>query len=228
MTRQPSETTTSLPTCRFWVGPGHDGVVTSGSPQHTLSNKIFGIGLARTGTTSLHEAMGVLGLLSAPDSIPLLDSIDIGFLQRHDAFFDNPIPFRYEALETVCPDSKWIVTQRPVDDWLSSMDWLFGPGLDRLKPDMRRVGDRVHRQLYGSDQFDEDRLRALYERHYAQLHAWADARNGRDVLWINVEHGFSWEPLCTFLGVPIPEVDFPHANRRQRRRFGTWRSVRGE
>lgn len=187
-----------------------------------LSNKVFGLGLARTGTTSLHEAMGVLGLVSAPDSIPLLDSIDLEFLKQHDAFFDNPIPFRYRALETVCPSSKWIVTQRPVDDWLTSMDWLFGPGLDRLKPDMRRIGDRVHRQLYGSDRFDEERLRALYERHYASLNEWVE---GRDSVWINVENGFSWEPICALLDVPVPDVDFPHANRRQRRRFGNRRTT---
>lgn len=199
--------------------------MTTASPQRTLRNKVFGIGLARTGTTSLHEAMGLVGLSSAPDSIPLLDSIDIDFLQRHDAFFDNPIPFRYEALETICPDSKWIVTQRPVDDWLRSMDWLFRSGLDRLKPDLRRVGDRVHRQLYGSDEFDEQRLRQIYERHYAALETWVEQRNS---LWIHVERGISWEPLCAFLDVPIPDTDFPHANRRRRRSFGTRRSVRGE
>ena len=169
--------------------------------------------------------MGILGLTSAPNSIPLLESVDLEFLRRHDAFFDNPIPFRYQALETVCPDSKWIVTQRPVDDWINSMDWLFGPGLDRLKPDMRRVGDRIHRQLYGSDRFDEERLRALYERHYAAVDEWVTGRNS---VWIHVQEGMSWEPICALLDVAVPNVDFPHANRRHRRRFGTRRSLRDQ
>ena len=181
-----------------------------------LENKVFGLGLARTGTTSLHEAMGLLGLKSAPDSIPLLDSIDVDFLARYDAFFDNPIPFRYRELETVCPGSRWIVTQRPVDVWLESMEWLFGAGLDRLKPDMRLVGDRVHRQLYGSDEFDESRLRSLYERHYSQLADWV---TGRDAVWIDVGNGIGWEPICDLLELPVPGVEFPHTNRR-RRRFG--------
>ena len=122
----------------------------TGLGDRRLGDKVFGLGLARTGTTSLHQAMGILGLRSAPDSIPLLESIDLDFLAAHDAFFDNPIPFRYEALDTVCPNSRWIITQRPVEEWLTSMRWLFGPGLDRLDPAMRDIGDRVHREVYGS------------------------------------------------------------------------------
>ena len=179
-----------------------------------LRGKVFGIGLARTGTTSLHEAMQVLGLRSAPDSIPLLDSIDLDFLRSHDAFFDNPIPFRYEALEAVCPDSRWIVTQRPVGEWLGSMEWLFGPGLDRLDPTTRQIGDRVHRDVYGSTEFDPEHLRLVYERHYDRLASWV---KGRDAIWINVEDGFHWEPICELLSLSVPAVDFPHANGRRRR-----------
>lgn len=205
----------------------HHGAMASGTQEQPtatsrLERKVFGLGLARTGTTSLHRAMGLLGLVSAPDSIPLLDSVDLDFLARHDAFFDNPIPFRYEALDTVCPGSRWIVTQRPVDDWIDSMSWLFGPGLDRLKPDMRVVGDRVHRQLYGSDKFDEDRLRALYTRHYGQVRDWVE---NRPFVWLHVDQGLAWEPICDLLKLPVPSVDFPHANTRRRRRFGTFRNL---
>lgn len=200
----------------------HCSVASAPSDRSNRKNKVFGVGLARTGTTSLHEAMGILGLNSAPNSIPLLDGIDLDFLSRHDAFFDNPIPFRYEALDTVCPDSRWIVTQRPVDDWLSSMEWLFGPGLDRLKPDMRIVGDRVHRQVYGSDKFDEQRLRSIYDRHYTQLADWVE---GRHSIWIHVDDGLDWLPICQLLDLPVPQAPFPHSNRRRRRRLRGFRSI---
>lgn len=182
-----------------------------------MQQKVFGVGLARTGTTSLHEAMGLLGLLSAPDSIPLLDGIDLKFLATYDAFFDNPIPFLYEELDRVCPNSRWIVTQRPIDEWLRSMAWLFGPGLDRLAPAMRVVGDRVHRQLYGSDQFDEASLGAIYERHYGDLRKWVD---GRNALWLNIDEGMQWEPICELLELPVPTERFPRSNQRRRRRLG--------
>ena len=195
------------------------------APAHAtrLHNKIFGVGLARTGTTSLHEAMLLLGHVSAPDSLPLLDGIDLDFLRAHDAFFDNPIPFRYQALDTVCPNSKWIVTQRPVDDWLASIEWLYGPGIARLSPSVREIGDRVHRQLYGSDRFDETRLRAIYERHYGDLAEWVQ---GRRHAWIHVEQGLGWAPICDLLDVAVPDFDFPHVNRRKNYGLGRLRSRR--
>jgi len=187
-------------------------------PSHTtgLSGKVFGVGLARTGTTSLHHAMGALGLQSAPDSVALLDAIDIDFLATYDAFFDNPIPFRFRALDTVCPDSRWIVTQRPVDEWLTSMEWLFGDGLDRLDPSTRFIGDRVHRQVYGSERFDEGRLRKIYEQHYADLADWVE---GKPSIWMHLEDGLTWEPICNLLDLPVPSEPFPRSNERTRRRF---------
>lgn len=176
-----------------------------------LSRKVFGLGLARTGTTSLHQAMLHLGLRSAPDSIPLVDGMDHSFLTRFDAFFDNPIPFCYEALDRVCPDSRWIVTERPVDDWIESMRWLFGPGLDRLDPHTRSIGDHVHRVVYGTDTFDAARLRAIHTRHYSELRTWiAD----RPHVWIDMTRGITWEPICTLLDYRVPREPFPWANPR--------------
>ncbi len=186
------------------------------APATWPARKVFGVGLARTGTTSMHQAMGLLGLNSAPDSVALLDRIDTDFLARHDAFFDNPIPFRYRELQAVCPDARWIVTQRPLNDWLASMQWLFGPGLDRLDADTRAIGDRVHRSLYGSDTFDAQRLRSIYERHYADLADWV---TGREAIWIHVDQGISWDPICELLQVDVPAEPFPHSNKRRR----TWR-----
>lgn len=189
----------------------------AGTLDNTIvDGKVFGLGLARTGTTSLHEAMAILGLVSAPDSIPLLDGLDRDFLRRHDAFFDNPIPFLYRELDAVCPKSKWIITQRPVDDWLASMRWLFGPGLDRLSPQMREIGDRVHRVVYGTAAFDPDRLRAIYDRHYGELAVWIE---GRDAVWVHVDDGLDWSSICPLLECEIPDAPFPHSNRR-RGRFG--------
>jgi len=94
--------------------------------------KVFAIGLARTGTTSLHHAFLALRLRSAPSSVALLDSIDDDFVGRYDAFCDNPIPFIYRELDQRWPASRFVLTTRPVQEWIDSMRWLFGPGLDRL------------------------------------------------------------------------------------------------
>lgn len=173
--------------------------------------KVFGLGLARTGTTSLHEAMQLLGLRSAPESTAFLDGIDAEHLAAFDAFFDNPVPFRYEQLDAVVGDSaRWIVTERPVEDWLTSMQWLFGPGQDRLDSRTRALGRRVHLDVYGIDEFDPDRLRTVHAEHYANLRTWV---TGRPHVWLNLTE-LSWSPLCALLDLPEPRRRFPRANQR--------------
>ena len=82
---------------------------------------IFGIGLSRTGTTSLHHAFEILGIRSAPTSVALLFDPDDEVLGLYEAFTDNPIPFLYQRLDARFPGSKFILTTRDLDDWLRSM-----------------------------------------------------------------------------------------------------------
>lgn len=175
--------------------------------------KVFGLGLARTGTTAMHQAMGILRYRSAPSSAELIDGLDDEFLASYDAFFDNPVPFLRPELAERFPEARFVVTWRPVEPWLDSMAWLFGPGLDRLDPATRALGDRVHRSVYGFDRFDRARLQAIHEEHYDDLRRWSsDADN---VLWLDQSEGFTWGPLCRFLDVSEPTVPFPVANTAQ-------------
>ena len=184
-----------------------------GADHVNSETKVFGLGLARTGTTSMHRAMLMLGLRSAPESTALLDDLDHDFLSSYDAFFDNPIPFRYPALAELYPASRFIVTQRPLDSWLVSMEYLFGPGLDRLDAETRARGDRVHRSVYGTDRFDAELLAGVYERHYQEVRAFVSDRRH---VWLDLRDGFEWDPICELLDLPVPSGRFPHANRRTR------------
>jgi hypothetical protein len=51
-----------MPVEEFWLGSNQDGIkkifMTKINPKY---DKIFGIGLSRTGTTSLHFALKILG-----------------------------------------------------------------------------------------------------------------------------------------------------------------------
>ena len=47
-----------------------------------------------------------------------------------------------------------------------------------------------------------------YERHNA--HVLETVPRNRLLVW-NVKDG--WEPLCRFLGKPVPEIPFPHNNK---------------
>lgn len=160
--------------------------------------------------------MSVLGIRSAPTSAELIgmldrsEALDRRFLARHDAFFDNPIPFLFEQLDEVFDDPRFVITWRPEDDWLRSMRWLFGPGLDRLDQPTRQLGDRVHQAVYGITAFDADVLTDVHRAHYAKLRDWSAERE--DTLWLDVSQGLDWQPLCEFIGCDQPAERFPREN----------------
>ena len=45
---------------------------------------------------------------------------------RFDAFQDNPWPILYKELDRQFPDSKFILTLRPSDEWIRSVVSVFG------------------------------------------------------------------------------------------------------
>jgi hypothetical protein len=179
--------------------------------------RVFGIGLSRTGTTSLHHAFELLGLRSAPTSVALLDDPHAPLLDQHDAFTDNPIPFMYRQLDERFPGSRFVLTTRPLQPWLESMEWLFGPGIERLDRPTRRLARRVHRQLYGLRRFDAEALTEVYRRHHDDVGTWF-ARRPHDLLVMDLTDPTlddRWSPLCAFLGLPRPGRPFPASNRRE-------------
>ncbi len=89
-------------------------------------NKIFGIGLSRTGTTSLNNALKILGFKSVHFDPRLYDNINTPIINNFDAFTDNPIPLIYKKLDTLIPDCRFILTTRNIEGWLNSMQWMFG------------------------------------------------------------------------------------------------------
>ena len=78
--------------------------------------KIFGIGLSRTGTTSLTLALSELGLHAYhfPRGREVIDSVD--------AATDTPVAAWYQDLDAAYPDSKFILTLRHRPEWLDSCE----------------------------------------------------------------------------------------------------------
>lgn len=177
-------------------------------------NKIFCIGLQRTGTTSLYQAASLLGLRAAPSSVALLDNVSAPLIEQYDFFSDNPIPLLYPALDLAYPNSKFILTTRSVDDWLQSVEWLFTVDKPTLSPELQQVGDDIHRRLYGTDTFDAERFRAFWATYHAEVDAYF-ANRSADLLRLDLTQGDGWAQLCPFLNVLIPTDPFPHSNRRR-------------
>lgn len=176
--------------------------------------KIFGIGLSKTGTTSLAHALELLGYKTrdypglaryAPGD---LASIDAGLLDAHDALTDTPIPSFYRELDAKYPDAKFILTIRDAEGWLKSCKKQF---TQKLADKQNDAHNQLFMDLYGCTVFDEQKFRAGYDRF---IHGVQDYFKGRPdkLLIMNVVAGDGWETLCPFLNKPIPDFPFPKAN----------------
>jgi hypothetical protein len=184
--------------------------------------KVFCIGLSKTATTSLIEALKILGLdavhwHATKHAFRYTDdgiAIDWALIERHDAFADTPIARIYPELDRHYPGARFILTLRDPERWLRSFaDQFAAGGLDPFSA-------RLHQDLYGTAGFDATRCRAAFARHTAQVRDYFAARPG-DLLEMDIGAGDGWGPLCAFLGLPEPEEPFPRRFSRAERRE-TW------
>ena len=182
--------------------------------------KIFGIGLHRSGTSSLAAALRVLGYRTLQTPISVFNDINQPCLEENDAFTDLPIPLLYKELDQKYPGSKFICTIRDVDKWLASVRWLFSTG--RLQFNWRKtpVVDEMHEVLYGISQYDADVFRATYFAYYHDVQLYFEDRP-QDLLMMDLSQGEGWEKLCMFLNKEIPTTEFPRRNKSSR-----WRTIK--
>ena len=174
--------------------------------------RVFGIGLSRTGTSSLNSALEMLGFRAR--HFPSLTLFPVGLrirrreLERYDALTDLPVALFFRELDRRFPGSKFVHTVRDVESWLESC-----ARYRRFAPDFqasRRVL-ALRRQIYGTTHFDPERFRATHARHHEDVRAWFADRPG-DLLELDITQGQGFELLCPFLGKELPAAGFPHRN----------------
>lgn len=176
--------------------------------------KIFGIGLSKTGTTSLAQALTLLSFKTRDNPglshyVPgELTSIDMALLEEFDALTDTPIPSFYRELDAKFPDAKFILTLRERQGWLNSCKKQF---TQKLADKQNDAHNKLFLDLYGCTVFDEAKFAAGYDRFVQGVQDHFKDRPGK-LLALNVTGGDGWEQLCPFLDRPIPDTPFPKAN----------------
>lgn len=166
--------------------------------------KVLGIGLSRTGTTSLHEALLRLGYSALHFPHPLEKISEV------DAANDTPVAAEYKRLDVTYPESKFILTVRSdLDAWLESCKALWDSEFHKWP---KHTHD-LHAKLYGTKQYDRESLKSAYERHLQDVEEYFRDRT-EDLLIMEVGDD-SWDPLCRFLEKEIPVIAFPHRNSRE-------------
>jgi hypothetical protein len=171
-------------------------------------SKVFGIGLPRTGTTSLNIALNTIGISSIHFPFSLYESKDFTILNQYVGFVDSPIPYLYQQLDCLYPGSGFVLTTRPINQWLSSIKWLLEEGSSIWE--WKSSYDSYHKDFFGSASFNLD----LYQRKYHEFHSevvhYFQERD--NLLILDLKIGYGYPELCAFLNVPTHNGKYPHGN----------------
>ena len=147
-----------------------------------------------------------------------------GLLGHVGAVTDAPCLLFAPELIQFYPDAKVVLVERDIDSWFKSWMALCNNAyqpviffLGRLDPGflgrITRVGWGITLPQTGfSENLDQVKVRSreVYRHHYRDIREMVP----RDRL-LNFKLQDGWEPLCAFLGKPVPDIPFPHENETQ-------------
>lgn len=174
--------------------------------------KVFCIGLHKTGTTSLAHACEILGYrVKDYPRIRLFGSRFLWFtgtqLNDYNCFTDSTVIPLYKRLDKKFPNSKFIITIRPISSWLRSCSkW---PNFNEKNVQKKRKIYR--RRILGKETFDEKIYIDSYNKHHLDVKEYFKNRPN-DILYLDISEENKWNILCDFLEKPIPEIEYPHSN----------------
>lgn len=172
--------------------------------------RVFCIGWHKTGTSTMGLALLELGYtvlgarLDMAEPLFLEDIATPLELAGHfDSLQDVPWAALYKELDQAYPDSKFILTVREENAWLTSASTHFKDNYISL-----------HEWLYGNGILRENEHVYLerYRQHYQEVKTYFKDRP-EDLLVMDLNQGDDWEKLCNFLNEPVPRKKFPYANK---------------
>jgi hypothetical protein len=167
--------------------------------------KVFGIGLSKTGTSSLTAALKRLGYKAK--HYPHLFQV-IETAKKCDAVTDTPVIVYFEALDRLWPTAKFILTVRDEDEWIDSCRRHYAK-----KPVSKIMAWKLRnrRAVYGMNGFDAAHFCQVARTHRKRVEAHFADRPGK-LLVLDICAGEGYERLCPFLGLPVVKEKFPHKN----------------
>ena len=194
---------------------------------------VIGAGFGRTGTESMKLALEALGkgpchhmkeVLVDSEQIALWRSAAQGDLPEWEEAFagynsavDWPTAYFWRELSEYYPDAKVLLTVRSADSWYESMTNTILKTL-KASTDPASIGLKlIGEGVFGGRLDDRAHAIAVYEKNIADVQA---AFTQKRLLTYHLGEG--WEPLCQFLGEPVPNIPFPRSNPREQ--FGSMMS----
>ena len=197
-----------------------------------MSLSVIGSGFGRTGTMSLKIALEHLGfgpchhmeeVMDHPGQLRHWRSAAKGepvaweeVYAGYQSTVDWPGAHYWHELAEEYPDAKIIHTIRPAEKWWASYSKtiavvLSEAGSGDVEHRMEIIPQMAHaiiaEQTFGAECDDKVAAIKAFEKRTQDVKAAIAADR---LLVFDVSEG--WEPLCSFLAVPVPEQPFPRSN----------------
>lgn len=194
-----------------------------------MTLKVIGTGLGRTGTLSLKFALEQLGfgpcyhmmeLMPRPQHVDDWAKAAAGQNIDWDALYngfgatvDWPSAHFWRDLTRKFPQAKVIHTERDPEVWWKSFSQTIAEALEAPAPRGMEAWGKMVRTVITEQTFNGDLSKAnvlrVYAAHNDEIKRTIPASHRLDY---NIDRGEGWEPLCRFLGVPVPQTPFPKTN----------------
>jgi Sulfotransferase domain len=193
--------------------------------------EIIGPGFGRTGTNSLRLALEQLGfgpchhmheVRDNPELIAPWQAAGTGTdMDWHQVFanyraqVDWPGAQYWRELIAAFPKARVVLSVREPNGWYDSIQATIAPlvaargthGIPHMNALTEMVHDTLLQPTFGDKLSDRAQAIDVFERHNQEVIASVPADN---LLVFDVRQG--WDPLCAFLGVEVPETEFPTTN----------------
>ena len=199
---------------------------------YSMQPDIIGAGVGRTGTLSLKAALETLGkgpchhmeeLRKLPRQLDEWEKIAEGAQINWDSVLDGycatvdwPAAAFWQELTNAFPTAKVILTWRDPDEWQDSFDRTIGYKVrnyhdivDTKERRIARIARHVVTKTLGLDPVETPDLRGALHNHHTVVTSNIPSER---LLVYHASEG--WNPLCGFLGLPVPEEEFPKLNAR--------------
>jgi len=199
--------------------------------------KVICAGAPKTGTKSIAKALRILGYKNVYDAEEAIefalddwtetlsgkrDSFDQLMLETYkdvDAVVDLPHSYFFDEFHKYYPDAKVILMLRDEDAWYKSFKgmcdyaakkyWYMG-GFKYISPSFYRfmkLQDLNFEMTVGS--FVPNKI--IWQKYFKNHNSYVrEVTPKHQLLEYSVKEG--WEPICNFLGKPVPDMPFPREN----------------
>lgn len=183
---------------------------------------IFDISHSKSGTTSLAQALRVLGFRTCHGCPPqyeedlvaklLVNSTHFDLLNEFDAVSDL-LNFAYRQLDRDHPDAKFIYLNRDDDAWVqSSVRHLTERRNMSAQTNVRINAITLGRLMNIGCLHSTDLRYLVYQRARRRKEVFDYFSGPRSDKLLVMQITDGWEPLCRFLDCPVPTTPFPVLN----------------